>query len=187
MLMEKMASHWWVLLIRGIAALFFGILTIARPGISLAVLIMFFGAYSLVDGIFAFGSSFSKTGGVRWGLLLEGIVGVLIGLLTFFLPGMTAVLLLVMIAVWAILTGILEIVAGFSLKKALADEWLLILGGLFSIVFGGILLMRPLEGAVALALIIGVYAVVFGAVLVGLAFKLNGLQHGMKHAPSARA
>jgi len=187
MIMEKMASHWWVLLIRGIAALIFGLMTIAWPGVSLAILIVFFGAYSLVDGIFATGAAFSKSGGVRWGFLLEGIVGILIGLITFFLPGMTAVMLLVMIAVWAILTGILEIVAGFSLKQSIANEWLLVLGGILSIIFGGFLLMRPFAGAVAVALIIGVYAVVFGAVLVGLAFELKGLQHGIKHASSTPA
>lgn len=164
---------WWALLLRGIAAMAFGVLTWIQPGISLAALVLLFGAYSFVDGILGVWTAFAgrKEHEHWWVLLLEGLLGIGVGVLTFFAPGLTALALLFYIAVWAIATGVLEIVAAVRLRKEIKGEWLLILSGLASVVFGVLLMARPGAGALAVLWLIAAYAVVFGVLLVILAFK----------------
>jgi uncharacterized membrane protein HdeD (DUF308 family) len=169
--------HWWTLLLRGILAIAFGILTWQLPGISLAVLIMLFGAFVLADGILGLVMAIAgrKEYEDWWALLLWGLVGIAIGGLTFIAPAVTGLALLFFIAAWAITTGVLEIVAAVRLRREIKGEWLLILTGLLSVVFGVFLMARPGAGALALVWLIGGYAILFGLLLVTLAFKTRSL------------
>jgi uncharacterized membrane protein HdeD (DUF308 family) len=171
-----LSRNWWALALRGLAAILFGILAFAWPGITLFVLILFFGAYMLVDGIFAIVAAVRAAGDeARWWLmLLEGILGVAVGLVAFFWPGLTALALLYLIAAWAIVTGIMEIAAAIRLRREVVGEWALILGGALSVLFGVLLVVIPARaGLLSLTWLIGAYAVVFGVLLVVLAFRVR--------------
>src|SRR5581483_4553486 len=169
-----LASNWWVVLLRGVAGIVFGIASFFAPAISLAVLILLFGAYALVDGVLTLISAVRNTTERRWWvLLLEGLVGIIAGIITFVWPGITAVALLYVIAAWALITGALEIVEAFRLRKVIDNEWLLVLSGIISIALGVLLAMFPGPGVLALVLWIGAYALVFGVLLVGLGFRLR--------------
>jgi uncharacterized membrane protein HdeD (DUF308 family) len=174
-LASTLSRGWWLLLLRGVAAIVFGVLAWIQPGITLAVLVMFFGAYSLVDGILCLWTAISGPKGHEywWLVLLEGLVGIGIGLLTFFAPGITALALLFYIAIWAIATGALEIAAAIRLRKEIENEWWLLLSGFASVLFGAVLAARPGAGALALLWLIGSYAMVFGILLLILAFKVR--------------
>jgi uncharacterized membrane protein HdeD (DUF308 family) len=172
-LASVLSRHWWLLLLRGLAAIIFGVLTWTQPGISLAALVLLFGAYSMVDGIFATWAAIAgaKDHDFRWVLVLEGLLGIGVGILTFVAPGITALALLFYIAIWAIATGVLEIAAAIRLRKEIKNEWVLVLAGLASVLFGFVLAMHPGAGALTLLWLIASYAVVFGVLLVVLAFK----------------
>ena len=164
---------WWLLLLRGLMAIAFGVLSWVQPGISLAALVMLFGVYALIDGVAGVWASLAgrKDDGHWWVLLLWGVVGVGVGTLTLSAPGLTALALLFYIALWAVATGVLQIVAAVRLRKEIEGEWMLGLGGLASVAFGVVLMARPMAGAVALLWIIATYAIFFGLLLVVLAFK----------------
>ena len=168
-----LSRNWWVLLLRGLIAIVFGVLVWFQPGISLVALVLLFGAYTLADGILGIWTAVTgrKEHEHWWVLLLWGLIGVGVGILTFLVPGVTALALLFYIAIWAIATGVLEIVAAIRLRREITGEWLLIVGGLASVVFGVLLMARPAAGALALLWLIGTYAVIFGVLLVILAFK----------------
>src|SRR5262245_35213184 len=189
---ERLASilsrGWWLLLLRGLAAIAFGVLTWSQPGLSLAVLVLFFGAYSLVDGVLGVWTAIAGREHHEhwWVFLLEGLLGVGVGILTFFAPGVTAIALLFYIAIWAIGTGVLEIVAAVRLRKEIDGEWMLILAGLASVVFGVLLMAQPGAGALALIWLIGSYALVFGVLLVLLAFKARSFAGLVKQSSPAR-
>lgn len=170
-----LAARWWVLVVRGIAAILFGIVALVAPGPSLLALVMFWGAYALVDGIFNLANAVRGAhAGRRWGwLLFEGLVSIGAGVLTFAWPRITALALLTLIAVWALLTGIAEIAAAIRLRRQIRGEWLLATGGVLSIVFGVLLLASPGAGALALVWMIGGYAILFGVTLFALGLRLN--------------
>jgi uncharacterized membrane protein HdeD (DUF308 family) len=175
-LLPLLSRNWWALALRGLAAILFGILTFAWPGITLFVLILFFGAYMLVDGIFAIVAAvrIAREEARWWLLLLEGILGVVAGIVTFFWPGLTALALLYLIAAWAIVTGIMEIVEAIRLRQEIVGEWALILGGALSVLFGVLLVVIPARaGLLSLTWLIGIYAVAFGVLLVILAFRVR--------------
>jgi len=175
-LLPLLSRNWWALALRGLAAILFGILAFAWPGITLFVLIVFFGAYMLVDGIFAIVAAVRAAGEeARWWLmLLEGVLGVVVGLVAFFWPGLTALALLYLIAAWAIVTGIMEIAAAIRLRREMVGEWALVLGGALSVLFGVLLVVIPARaGLLSLTWLIGAYAVVFGILLVVLAFRVR--------------
>ena len=173
-------TNWWALVLRGVVAILFGLMTFVWPQITLATLVLLFGAYAIVDGIFAI------VAGVRaprefarwWVLLIEGILSVIAGLFAFAIPGITALILLGLIAAWAIITGVVEIIAAIQLRKEISGEWILALSGIASIIFGVLLLLNPGAGALAVLWLIGAYAILFGILLVALGFKLRGLLHG---------
>ena len=170
-------GHWWALAIRGAIAILFGLAALLRPDIALQALILLFGAYALVDGVFAVVGVFGGTRGgtPRWLLLIEGIAGILAGLIAFVLPGLTAVVLLYLIAVWAIVTGIFEIATAIRLRQEITGEWALIIGGALSILFGVILaVIGPVAGLLSLIWLIGVYAVAFGILMLITAFQVRG-------------
>ena len=173
-----LSRNWWALALRGLAAILFGILAFAWPGITLFVLVIFFGAYLLVDGIFAIVAAVRAAGEeARWWLLLiEGILGVVAGLVAFFWPGLTALALLYLVAAWAIVTGIMEIVGAIRLRQEIVGEWALILSGVLSFIFGVLLVVIPARaGLLSLTWLIGIYAVAFGVLLVILAFRVRNV------------
>jgi uncharacterized membrane protein HdeD (DUF308 family) len=167
--------HWWALGVRGLAAVIFGILAFVWPSITLAVLVLLFGAYALVDGILALVSAVRSGGEQLWALLLEGVVGIVAGLAVFAFPGLTTLVLLLIIAAWAILKGILEVMSAVRLRKVITNEWSWIAGGALSVIFGLILLAAPGAGALALVWIIGVYAILYGITLIVLAWRVREL------------
>lgn len=175
-----LSRNWWAVGLRGLAAVIFGILALIWPGETLVVLVLLFGAYALVDGIFAVVSAIRGRTTIRdWGwLLAEGIFGILIGIFAFFRTGATALFLLYLIAIWAILTGIAEIVQAVRLRRVISNEWLLILGGAASVLFGLLLIIFPGTGALAVVWLIGLYAIIFGLLLLGLSWRLRGMQQG---------
>ena len=177
-MLTLLSKYWWAFVLRGAIAILFGILAYVWPGITLASLVFLFGAYVLVDGVFAIISAISgrQHSDRWWVLLLEGIVGVVVGIMAFAAPGITAVVLLMYIAFWALLTGLLQIIAAIRLRKEIEGEWWMILSGIASIAFAVLLFLRPGDGALAFLWIIGFYAILFGVILVLLGFKLRGMR-----------
>jgi uncharacterized membrane protein HdeD (DUF308 family) len=169
-------GHWWALALRGVIAILFGLAAFLRPDIALGALILLFGAYALVDGAFAIVGVFGGTraGTPRWLLLLEGVVSILAGLIAFIFPGLTAIALLYLVAVWAIVTGIAEIATAIRLRQEIQGEWALIVGGILSVLFGLLLAVLPGVGILSLIWLIGAYAVVFGVLLLIAAFRVRG-------------
>jgi len=172
-MLDALARNWWALALRGVAAVLFGLLTFFLPGITLVTLVLLFGAYALVDGLFNI-VAFFRVASHHWALLVEGVIGVIAGVLTFAWPAITAIALLYLISAWAIFTGVFEIVAAIRLRRVIPNEWLLFLMGTLSALFGILILMAPGAGALAIVLWIGIYAVMFGIVLLALAFRLRG-------------
>jgi uncharacterized membrane protein HdeD (DUF308 family) len=175
---DLLRRRWWLVVLRGIAAIIFGILAITLPGITLATLVVLFGAYAFVDGVFAV--IHAMGGGDEaesmWLLLLEGLLGIGVGLITFFEPGLTVIALLFYIAAWNLATGVLEIASALRLRKQISGEFWLLLGGLCSIVFAVILMAYPGAGVLALLWIIGIYALLFGTSMLALGFRLRNLK-----------
>jgi uncharacterized membrane protein HdeD (DUF308 family)/sporulation protein YlmC with PRC-barrel domain len=168
----------------------FGLAAFFLPGITLTVLILLFGAFALVDGVFAIVAAVrTRRRNERWWLLLaEGVLGVLAGIVAFIWPGLTALALLYLVAAWAIITGILEIVAAIRLRQEIVGEWALILSGVLSVIFGVLLAVLPGVGILALLWLIGAYAVAFGVLLIILAFRVrNELESEGGETPSATA
>jgi uncharacterized membrane protein HdeD (DUF308 family) len=165
-----LARLWWLFIIRGVAAIIFGLLALGWPGITLAVLIILFGAYAFADGVFTLLHAINGRDGNEslWVLLLEGLIGIGVGLITFFEPAITGIILLFYIAAWSLTTGVLEIVGAINLRQRVSGEFWMLLSGIASIVFALILLIHPGVGALAVAWLIGAYALVFGVILVAL-------------------
>lgn len=172
---HRLARSWWVLAVRGVAAIAFGTIALLLPGDALKALVILFGAYAFVDG----GTSLlaavlgKRHGRCWWTLILEGFAGIAAGILTFAWPGLTALILLFFIAGWAIALGVFEIVAAIRLRKEIQGEFWLGLCGFLSILFGAYLLIFPAAGALAVIMFIGAYAILFGVSLVMLAFRLR--------------
>ena len=170
-----LAHNWWMLLLRGIIALVFGVLCLVYPGVTLIVMTIMFGAYALLDGILALVSSISTAKGrPRWrSTFFEGIVGVIFGLVILIWPGITAFGLLYLIGAWAIITGLFEITAAIRLRQHFTNEWLLIMSGAASVLFGLLILVIPRAGALAVGWWIGTYAIFFGMAFTALALRLR--------------
>jgi uncharacterized membrane protein HdeD (DUF308 family) len=169
-LRSVVAKQWWVLLVRGIAAIAFGIMVFAWPGITLASLVLLYGIYCISDGI---GALFGGAGGPFWQSLLVGIVSIGAGIATFAYPGLTAIVLLYLIGAWAIVRGISDIAVAIEFRKVIEGEWLLVLAGALSILFGVVLFINPGAGALSVLWIIGAYALIFGSMLVVLSFRVR--------------
>jgi uncharacterized membrane protein HdeD (DUF308 family) len=177
-MVHELAKNWWLVLLRGIAAIIFGVLAFVWPGLTLLVLIMFYGAWALVDGVLAIIAA--VTGGApapRWWLAIVGVLGILAGILTFLWPGITALVLLFFIAGWAIAIGVFQIIGAIRLRKEIDNEWLLILSGVVSVLFGIGVLLVPGAGALALVWVIGLYAIVEGVLYIALSFRLKKHVH----------
>lgn len=171
-ILDAFAKNWWVLLIRGILAVLFGIMASMLPGPTLAALVLLYGFYAFADGLTAIFVGISAR---AWWFVLLGVLGVLVGLSTFIYPGITAVALLYLIAAWAVARGAFEIGTAIQLRKEISNEWMLIIAGILSVLFGAALVANPAAGALAVVWIIGAYAFIFGLMMIALAFRLRGL------------
>lgn len=170
-----LSRNWSLMLLRGLLAIGFGVLIFAKPQISLQVLVYLFGIYVLVEGtigvvVAVHGRHVLDSWGI---LLLWGLLGIAVGILSFIKPDVTALALVFYIALWALATGVLEIAAAIRLREVLKDEWLLILAGIVSVAVGVILIWRPEAGALALLWLIGAYAIALGVLIVVFAFKIR--------------
>ena len=176
-MIETLKRHWWVPVIRGIAAIVFGIIAFTHPVMAIATLVLFFGAWVLIDGIFRVVSAIGhRASDSDWGWhLVIGIIGIIVGLLTFHAPQVTALALVIYIAAWALMIGASEIVMAVKLRHEIKGEWLLILMGLASIVFAVLLLWNPIAGAAAVIWLIAWYAVVLGILGIFFGFRLRSL------------
>jgi uncharacterized membrane protein HdeD (DUF308 family) len=175
MLADILSRYWWMTLLRGLFWILFGIVLFTRPGISLLSLTLALGVILFIDGVIGVANAVSgrKENDDWWILLLVGLAGIVIGVLTFYNPQATALAVVYYVAIWAIATGLLEIVAAIRLRRQIEGEVWLALAGIASVVFGGLLIARPGTGALTILWLIAFYAVAFGVVLVLLAFKVR--------------
>ena len=176
-MIETLKRHWWVPVIRGIAAIIFGGIAFTHPVMAIATLVLFFGAWVLIDGIFRLVSAIGhRSSDPDWGWqLVIGIMGIIVGLLTFHAPQVTALALVIYIAAWALMIGASEIVMAVKLRHEIKGEWFLILMGLASIIFAVLLLWNPVAGAAAVIWLIAWYAVVLGILGIFFGFRLRTL------------
>jgi len=174
-LLQELSKHWWLLLLRGIAAIVFGVLAFIWPGLTLLTLVILYGVFAIFDGVLAFAALFGRSGPEvpKWWLALTGILDIGAGLIALFWPGITALVLIIFIGAWAIVRGVMEIIAAIQLRKEIEGEWLLVLAGVLSVLFGLGVLIYPGAGAVALAWLIGIYAIAIGVVMIMLALRLR--------------
>lgn len=171
---EVLAESWWAVGLRGIFGILFGLICLLTPGLAVEVFVILFAAYMLVDGVFAIVAGIKAArNGERWGLLiLEGIVDLAAGFVAVLWPAITLIALIWIVALWAVVSGALMLGAAFSLNLD-HGRWWLALGGIASLIFGVLLVIQPLIGAVVLTIWIGAYALVFGIFLLILAFQLH--------------
>jgi len=179
----QLSRNWWIIVLRGLIAILYGIIAFVWPGLTLEVLVLFFGAYAFADGVFAIIAAFTnRTDHQRWWLfLLEGLVGIVAGVITFLNPGLAMLILLYVISFWAILTGVLEIFAAIRLREEIEGEWKLALGGVLSIIFGILLQLFPVTGSLVIIWMIGAYSLIFGLLLVGLGVSLRQHDDSIHH------
>jgi uncharacterized membrane protein HdeD (DUF308 family) len=179
-MIQTLARNWWVVLIRAGCAVLFGIITLFWPDVTITVLVLLFGAYALIDGAAWLAAAvLAKRGQVesRVWLGVKGVAGVTIGIVTFVWPGITAYALVLLIAFWAIISGLLEIVTGWLMRRSARNEWLIIVAGALTVVIGLLLLVRPDETTETVAQIIGAFALIFGLVLIPTALRLRALHN----------
>jgi len=173
-MLDGLARNWWIILLRGILALIFGLLTFVWPGITLAVLVAFYAAFALIDGVLSIAAAIrGGSPAPRWWLALVGVFGIAAGVLTVLWPQITALVLLMFIAAWAIATGVMQIVGAIKMRHEIEGEWLLIASGVLSVLFGLLLVAWPGAGALAMILVIGAYAILFGILLIGFSLRLR--------------
>jgi uncharacterized membrane protein HdeD (DUF308 family) len=170
-----LADTWWLVALRGVAAVIFGILAFVWPKITLLTLIWLFGVYALINGVLALVQAFTgpKEGRRTGALVFDGIISIAAGVIALVVPGFTALALLLLIAAWAIVGGIFEIVTAVRLRKVIRHEWMMIAAGVISVIFGVLLILQPAVGALAMIWWIGGFAIVFGILLVALSFRLR--------------
>ncbi len=183
-MLDMFARKWWLFVARGVLAIVFGVLALIWPEQTMLALVLVFGIYALADGIFSVftGIAISRYFKRWWAVVLEGVAGILVGLLAFIKPDLTGLALLYFIAAWAVVTGIFEIVAAIQLRRLIVGEWAMILSGLLSIALGVLLFVFPAAGAISLVWMIGIYAILFGTTLIILAVRLRGLWHELESA-----
>jgi uncharacterized membrane protein HdeD (DUF308 family) len=177
-MLNVLARNWWMVALRGVAAVLFGIIAIVYPDITVGVLVAFFGAWALVDGAFSVAAGLAGPSGDRLWYILGGIASIAIGVIAWVWPDLTALTLLYIIATWAVILGTFQIATAIALREWLTQEWMLILSGAISILFGIVLFAFPGEGAIALVTTIGIFSIALGGSLIGLAIRLRSLNQG---------
>ncbi len=188
-LLRSLGNNWWLMLLRGLCAVIFGILAFAWPNITLFVLVILFGVYVLVDGLLTLvsvirGRPSKKTSAPLWWLLIAGVAGIVAGLLTFAYPQVTELVLVFFIGAWALVCGVFEIIGAIKLRREINHEWLLIIAGLLSVLFGVVILLYPGAGALALLWLIGGYAILLGLLMIWLSLRLRTMaaKQGASHS-----
>jgi len=182
------SRDWWIFALRGVAAILFGVLAFASPGITLATLVLLFGAYAFVDGVSLIIALARGDAGARrhaWSVAIMGALGIVASIVTFVWPGITALTLLYLVAIWAITMGVFQVVAAIALRREIEGEFWMGLGGVMSVVFGVLLVVSPGTGLVALVWLVGAWAIVFGASSLGLAYRLHSVDAALRKATSA--
>jgi uncharacterized membrane protein HdeD (DUF308 family) len=175
-MLQAVTRNWWTLVLRGVLGILFGIAALVWPLEALAALIIVFGVYALVDGVFALIEAVMHwRESRRWALLAEGALGILFGVAVLVMPLIAAIAWVYVIAAWALVTGILEIVNGVRLRNQIEGEIWMVLSGVLSVVFGLLITFWPIQGAIAITWIIGFYALLFGIFLVVLGFRMKGV------------
>jgi uncharacterized membrane protein HdeD (DUF308 family) len=174
---QTLADTWWLWLVRGILAIIVGILFLTRPGSSMVALAMVIGAYFLIDGVISLFHGFGKQpeGQSRWGLIIWGVIAILAGLSLLGNPILGGMSLVLVMGVWAILFGAMEIFTGIKYREEMSGEFWLILGGVAAIIFGFLVLRQPIEGVAATAMLLGIWSLISGVVLLALSFRIKGL------------
>jgi uncharacterized membrane protein HdeD (DUF308 family) len=182
---RSLSQNWWLVVLRGVLAILFGVLAFVWPAITWLTLIVMFGVYAIVDGIVAIASGLSRSRETPrwWTFLIEGLLGIGAGIVALVWPEVTSLVLIYMIASWAVITGILEIAAAIRLRNEISNEWLLGLGGLVSIGLGILLFFQPAAGGLAIIWTIAAYALIFGVLLVILGFRLRNWKAPETQAP----
>jgi len=182
--LEAMTSRWWLVVVRGFAAILFGVLALAAPAMSALALILMWGVYAIANGVLelVFAGSAKRAGAKIGWYVVGGLVSIAAGVVAFVYPAMTGLVLLYVIATWAIVTGVVEIALAIDLRRVITNEWRLGLAGLLSIAFGVALFVSPGAGALAVVWLIAAYAMVFGVLLVALGVKLHQLHRDVEHA-----
>lgn len=175
-MLTTLSQNWWATVLRGVAAIALGVFAWARPDIFWPSLVLVFGVYAVVDGVFAMVAAIKGESGDRWFQVLEGVLGIGAGAIVFLYPDQAGTAIVIVIGIWALVTGILEILSAVRLRKQVADEWLLGISGAVSVVLGVVLLARPRFGEVTTTYVLGTYGIIFGAVLVLLGFRLRGMK-----------
>ena len=178
----QLFRNWWIAAVRGVLAIVFGILALVWPDTTKLALVLLFGTFALIDGFSAIAAGIALAPRFRrwWALLLEGLTGIMIGVLTFFWPNVTGLVLLYFIAAWAVITGIFEIVAAIEFRNVVSKEWAMIFRGILSVLLGSLLFIFPSAGAVSIVWLIGMYAIAFGIMELIIAFHLRGLLHSIE-------
>jgi uncharacterized membrane protein HdeD (DUF308 family) len=182
-----MTQNWWAVALRGLVAVLFGIAAFMWPHITLWVLAPLFGAYAMINGIFAVIEALGRDVSRErwWALLFEGVVSIIVGAMILIWPGLTAMGLLLLIAFWAIMTGVFEFITAVRLRHEIRGEWLLALIAILSMAFGLLLLAFPVTGAFSVFLMIRAFVFAIGALMIALAFKLRSLRRPGGEIPHA--
>jgi uncharacterized membrane protein HdeD (DUF308 family) len=186
-MLSLISRDWWVFAVRGVAAILFGVVAFASPGITLAALIILFGAYAFVDGISLLIALARGEAGARrhaWAVGIMGVLGIVASIVAIVWPGITALSLLYVVALWAIAMGVFQTVAAVALRREIEGEFWLGLGGVLTVVFGILLIASPGTGLIALVWLLGAWAIVFGASSLGLAYRLHGIA-ATRHMPAS--
>jgi len=172
-LARDLARNWKAVLIRGILAILFGIVFLFAPLASLVVSVYVFAGFAIAIGVMALIAGFRSSSRARGQLILEGVLGVLAGIVALFWPGGTLVAIVLLIAAWAIVTGVLQIVEAIKVREEIDNEWWLVLGGAASVLFGLLIGLQPVVGIFTVGFLIGIYALIFGIAIVLLALRLK--------------
>jgi uncharacterized membrane protein HdeD (DUF308 family) len=188
-MLSLVSRDWWVYAVRGIAAILFGIMALIWPGATLAVLVLLFGAYAFVDGVallvaLARGDVLARSH--KWITGIMGAFGIVVSIVTLLWPGMTALTLLYLVAIWAIAMGTLQIASAIEFRREIDGEFFVVLGGIFSIVFGGLLVAFPGTGLLSLVWLVGFWAELFGFSSLGIAYRLHGIDRDLNKQSSVR-
>jgi uncharacterized membrane protein HdeD (DUF308 family) len=189
-MLELLVRRWWMIVLRGALAVLFGLLAIAWPGITVLALVLLWGAYALVDGVASvlIGLTDRTAPGehrLTYGLL--GLLGIVVGVLTFVWPQITALILLVIIALWALVAGVLQIAAAIRLRKVISNEWFLALTGALCVILGLLLIVQPAEGAIGLVIAIATFAIVWGVTLIMFGLRLRTVAKNLPAHEGARS
>jgi uncharacterized membrane protein HdeD (DUF308 family) len=177
-LVDHLIRHWWMLTVRGALAVLFGFLAMVWPGITLLALAVVFGAYALADGVFAGVGAVRAPSGTRAILIAEAVIGIVFGVVTLMWPEITILAITLLVGFWAMVSGISEIVTAIRLRREITGEWMYVAFGAVSVLFGLLVAVWPVSGALAVAWLIGVCAVLYGLFLIAVSLRLRALRTG---------